>query len=201
MPRAETKGETTRRHILDRAVGLAATVGLEGLTVGQLAEELEMSKSGLFAHFRSKEALQIAVLEAAVLQFVDAVLRPALAAPRGEWRLRAVLDGWLGWGLRKERGGCVFVAASMEFDDRPGPVRDRIATIQKDWIEFLTTCVRTGQESGDFHADVDAEQIAWEMYGIALAAHQARRLLDDPKTERSVRASIDRLIAGLRAGA
>jgi AcrR family transcriptional regulator len=194
---ARTKGEATRRAILDHAVGLASTVGLDGLTVGQLADELRMSKSGLFAHFRSKEALQVAVLEAAVGQFVDAVLRPALSAPRGEARLRALLDGWLRWALTRKRGGCLFTAASMEFDDRPGPVRDRIASIQKDWIEFLTTCVRTGQDAGAFQPAVDPEQIAWELYGLMLATHQATRLLDDPRAEARVRASFDRLISGL----
>jgi AcrR family transcriptional regulator len=196
-----TKGEDTRRTILDRAVGIAATVGLEGLTVGHLAEELDMSKSGLFAHFRSKEALQIAVLEAAVGQFVDAVLRPALSAPRGEERLRAVLEGWLKWALTRPRGGCVFVGASMEFDDRPGIVRDRIASIQKDWIEFLATCVRTGQHVGAFRSEADAEDLAWEIYGLMLATHQATRLLEDPKAERRVRRSFERLIAGLRPDA
>ncbi len=195
---AMTKGEDTRRAILDQAVGIAATVGLSGLTVGQLADELDMSKSGLFAHFRSKEALQLAVLEAAVGQFVDAVVRPGLSAPRGEQRLRAILDGWLEWGLSRPRGGCVFIASSVEFDDRPGVVRDRIAATQKDWIEFLATCIRTGQNAGAFRKDADPEDFAWEVYGLMLATHQATRLLDDPEAPRRARRSLERLIAGLR---
>jgi AcrR family transcriptional regulator len=193
-----TKGEETRRVILDRAVGIAATVGLDGLTVGQLADELEMSKSGLFAHFRSKEALQLAVIEAAVGQFVDAVIRPGLSAPRGEKRLRAILEGWLAWALSRPRGGCFFVASSAEFDDRPGVVRDRIAASQRDWIDFLATCIRTGQNAGAFRKDADPQDFAWQVYGLMLATHQATRLLDDPTAEDRARRALDRLIEGLQ---
>jgi AcrR family transcriptional regulator len=193
-----TKGEDTRRAILDKAVAVAATVGLEALTVGQLADELEMSKSGLFAHFKSKEALQIAVVEAAVGQFVESVIRPGLAAPRGEARLRAILDGWLRWALTRPRGGCLFVASSAEFDDRPGVVRDRIAATQRDWIEFLATCIRTGQNVHAFRKDADPIDFAWEVYGVMLATHQATRLLDDPDAGARARRSLDRLIDGLR---
>ena len=193
-----TKGEETRRVILDRAVGIAATVGLEALTVGQLADELDMSKSGLFAHFRSKEALQLAVVEAAVGQFVDAVIRPGLSAPRGEKRLRAILEGWLAWALSRPRGGCFFIASSVEFDDRPGVVRDRIAATQRDWIDFLATCIRTGQNAGAFRKDADPQDFAWQVYGLMLATHQATRLLDDPTAEDRARRGLDRLIEGLQ---
>jgi AcrR family transcriptional regulator len=193
-----TKGEETRRAILDRAVSAAAAVGLDGLTVGQLADELDMSKSGLFAHFRSKEALQLAVIEAAVGQFVDAVIRPGLKAPRGEERLRAILEGWLGWALSRPRGGCFFIASSVEFDDRPGVVRDRIAATQRDWIEFLATCIRTGQNAGAFRKDADPLDFAWQVYGLMLATHQATRLLDDPDAEDRARRGLDRLIEGLQ---
>ena len=193
-----TKGEETRRAILDRAVSTAATVGLDGLTVGQLADELEMSKSGLFAHFRSKEALQLAVIEAAVGQFVDAVIRPGLSAPRGEKRLRAILEGWLNWALSRPRGGCFFIASSVEFDDRPGVVRDRIAASQRDWIDFLATCIRTGQNAGAFRKDADPMDFAWQVYGLMLATHQATRLLDDPTAEDRARRGLDRLIEGLQ---
>jgi AcrR family transcriptional regulator len=193
-----TKGEDTRRVIVDRAVGIAAAVGLEGLTVGQLADELDMSKSGLFAHFRSKEALQLAVVEAAVGQFVDAVIRPGLKAPRGEQRLRAILEGWLDWALSRPRGGCFFIASSVEFDDRPGVVRDRIAASQRDWLEFLATSIRTGQNAGAFRKDADPQDFAWRVYGLMLATHQATRLLDDPVAEDRARRWLDQLIEGLR---
>jgi AcrR family transcriptional regulator len=193
-----TKGAETRRVILDRAVSIAATVGLEALTVGQLADELDMSKSGLFAHFRSKEALQLAVIEAAVGQFVDTVIRPGLSAPRGEKRLRAILEGWLQWGVSRSRGGCIFVASSVEFDDRPGVVRDRIAATQRDWIEFLATCIKTGQNAGAFRKDADPHDFAWQVYGLMLATHQATRLLDDPYAWDRARRWLDQLIDGLR---
>src|SRR5712691_7251134 len=118
------KGANTRHAILTHATGLASQVGLTGLTIGALADHLRLSKSGLFAHFRSKEALQIQVLEHAAASFVEAVVRPALPLPRGEPRMRALFERWLEWDQSGALpGGCVFVAAATELDDRPGPVR------------------------------------------------------------------------------
>src|SRR3954470_4749744 len=119
------KGEATRQAILDHAAAQASRIGLRGLSIGQLAEELALSKSGLFAHFQSKEALQVQVLEHAAANFVDRVVRPALAAPRGIPRLRALFEGWLAWG-DSQASGCIFVAAAAELDDQPGPARDRL---------------------------------------------------------------------------
>ena len=119
------RGTRTREAILARAVAVASEQGLEGLSIGALADDLGMSKSGLFAHFRSKEGLQIAILEMAGARMVDEVVRPALAAPRGEPRVRALFDRWLAWEQSPSLpGGCPFMAASFELDDRPGPVRD-----------------------------------------------------------------------------
>src|SRR5687768_7437135 len=112
-----SKGEDTRQAILGRSVELAARVGLEGLSIGRLAEELELSKSGLFAHFKSKENLQVETIRAAVGQFIEEVVAPALKAPRGEPRVRALVERWLGWGRRE--GGCFFLAAAYELDDQP----------------------------------------------------------------------------------
>src|SRR5262249_39053825 len=151
-----SRGEVTRQSILEHASGLASQLGLEGLTIGRLANDLDLSKSGLFAHFQSKEALQLQVLEHAAARFVETVSRPAVALPRGEPRLRAIFDGWIDWpsssGLK---GGCFFVAAAAELDDRPGPVRDRLVELQRDWLAFLGKAVRIAIAEGHFREDVD----------------------------------------------
>src|SRR5688572_23134710 len=176
------KGELTRRSILDHAVGLASQVGLEGLTIGRLSDELELSKSGLFAHFRSKEALQVDVLRHAGERFVQAVVRPALKAPRGEPRLRALFDGWLEWARgRAMPGGCLFVAAATEFDDKAGPVREQLVRSQREWLDFMAGAVRLAVEQGHFRRDTDTVQFAHDLYGVMLAWNHAARLLRDPK--------------------
>ena len=130
------KGEETRAAILARAFELATVVGVSGLSIGRLAEATGLSKSGLFAHFGSKEALEVAVVEEASRQFVQDVMVPALRSPRGEPRVRALFDRWLAWGQRP--GGCFFVAASSELDDRSGPPRDALVQAIRDWIDELS---------------------------------------------------------------
>ena len=121
------KGELTRKSILQRATSLATEVGLDGLTIGRLADDLGLSKSGLFAHFQSKELLQLAALEFAAQRFIDTAVKPSLAAPRGEPRVRAFFENWLGWPKKSGlAAGCFFIAVAAEVDDQPGPVRDRI---------------------------------------------------------------------------
>src|SRR5437016_4651213 len=127
------KGERTRHQILQHALSMASTVGFAGLSIGGLADGLDLSKSGLFAHFQSKEGLQLQVLEYAAGKFVEKVVRPSLTAPRGEPRVRALFENWMKWPrLSGMGGGCIFVAASSELDDRPGPVRDRLVELQRD---------------------------------------------------------------------
>src|SRR5688572_18817950 len=132
------KGEATRQHILDHALSLASRVGLEGISIGALADALHLSKSGLFAHFQSKEGLHLQLLEYAAARFVDVVVRPSLTAPRGEPRVRAIIENWMKWPQRSHLpGGCVFVALAAELDDRSGPVRDRFADLQRDWMDTI----------------------------------------------------------------
>src|SRR3954454_16045460 len=138
-----TKGEETRSAILDRAVAIASEVGFTGLSIGQLAEQTQMSKSGLFAHFKSKEALQLETLEWARERFTDVVIRPTLAAPRGEKRVRALFDSWLDWETEALRGGCIFVTATAEYDDRPGAMRDALVRSLQDWRETVAGVVGT----------------------------------------------------------
>src|SRR5574337_1703958 len=176
------KGEQTRTAVLDRAVQLASAVGLEGLTIGRLAGEARLSKSGLFAHFASKEDLQVRTLERAAEHFVEVVVRPGLAARRGEPRVRELFERWLRWPEEvPQPGGCIFVAASAELDDRPGPARDRLVRLQRDWLDVLAGAARVAQDEGHFRAQADRAQLAFEMYGIMLMTHQSRRLLRDRK--------------------
>jgi len=184
------KGELTRQAILEHALGLATRVGLGGVTIGQLANDLGLSKSGLFAHFQSKEALQLQVLELASSRFVDTVLRPALAAPRGEPRLRVMMDRWREWShLHALPGGCLFVAAAIELDDQPGPTRDRLVALQKDWLEGLAHAVRVAIDEGHFREDLDPMQFAHDLNAIALGYHWSSRLMRDPRAhERAVNA-------------
>lgn len=196
------KGEQTRDAILGAALRLASRVGLEGLSIGMLSEELELSKSGLFAHFGSKEALQLATLDHAAARYSDVVVRPALAAPRGEARLRAFFDALPRWPVEvPQPGGCIFISAAAEFDDRPGPVRDRLRAIRQDWNDFVAGAVRRAVEAGDFRPDVDPEQFAFELDGIQLAWHTAARLRGDRKAGERARRAFDALVASARAPA
>ena len=176
-----SKGQETKTAILDEAVGLASRVGFNALTIGQLAESTGMSKSGLFAHFKSKEALQLETLERGRERFTDLVIRPTLAAPRGIARVRALFDSWLVWETEALQGGCIFVTGSIEYDDQPGPMRDALVRNQRDWAEFIETVARTAVGEGDFRADLDVEQFAFSLQGLIYAFHHAARLLRDPK--------------------
>lgn len=189
------KGADTHHAILEHAAGLASQVGLSGLTIGVLADDLKLSKSGLFAHFRSKEALQIQVLDHAAQQFIDTVIRPALARPRGESRMRAMFEGWLAWDKSGVLpGGCLFVAAATELDDRPGPVRDHLVEQQRRWIDVIRVSFKKGIESGHFRPDADPGQFAQDLYGIMLAFHHASRLLGDRKAEARARHAFNALL-------
>jgi AcrR family transcriptional regulator len=193
------KGETTRQAILERATGLASKVGLAGLSIGELAAELDLSKSGLFAHFHSKEALQIQVLEHGAAVFVEHVVRPALAAGRGEPRMRALFERWLDWSRSSPLpGGCLFVQAATELDDRPGLVRDRLVGFQRQWLDVIATSFRKGIEAGAFLLDADPEQFAHDMYGVMLGYHHASRLLRDAKAELRARRAFESLLAAAR---
>jgi AcrR family transcriptional regulator len=195
-----TKGEDTKTAVLGSALSLATQVGLEGVTIGKLAEHVGMSKSGLFAHFASKENLQIAILDEAVERFVAMVVAPALKKPRGEPRVRALLDNWLAWSKADFLpGGCIFVTASVELDDRPGPARDRLVASQRDWLAALAQAARIGVEEKHFRRDLDVEQLAHEVYSIAYGYHFLRRVGDPAKAEKRARAALERILVDARA--
>jgi AcrR family transcriptional regulator len=187
--RGMSKGTATRQAVLDEAARVASRVGLGGLTIGSLAAATQLSKSGLFAHFQSKESLQLQLLEHTRARFVEAVVRPALAAPRGEPRVRELFRRWLAWDTEGLPGGCLFVAASAELGAQPGPVRDRLVQDQRDWLDAMAQMFRTGIAEGHFRPDADPEQFAYDLHGIMLAYHHASRLLADPDaTDRATRA-------------
>jgi AcrR family transcriptional regulator len=189
------KGARTKSAILDRATGLASQVGLTGLTIGVLADDLNLSKSGLFAHFHSKEALQIDVLNHAAERFRDIVVRPALREPRGAPRIRALFERWMTWATEAELpGGCLFVAANAELDDRPGPVRDRLVELQRDWLNTMSLSFAKGAEAGLFRSDIEPVQLAQDLYGIMLSYHLHTRLLNDAGAEARARRAFDRLL-------
>ena len=192
------RGERTRQQILDLAVQLASEEGLRGLSIGGLAGRLSMSKSGLFASFGSKEELQLATVEHARQIFIDAVARKAVMAPRGLPRLWAFCDSWLEYaGRRVFRGGCFFAAASTEFDSHPGPVRDRLAALMKEWLGTLEVAVRQAQGEGHLRAEVDPAQLAFEIHSLFLGANWAFQLHGDAKAFDRARTAIRERLAAL----
>lgn len=189
------KGEKTRATILEMALADASERGLEGLSIGGLAERAHMSKSGLFAHFGSKDELQLAVLAEAVDRFVELVIAPALKEPRGEPRVRALFNRWLKWPtLDFQPGGCVFMVAGVELDDRPGPARDVLVAAQRDWIETLAQAARIAKEEKHFRADLDEVQFAYELFSIVIGSYYVHRLGLDPRSPKRIRAAFERLL-------
>ena len=189
-----SKGESTKIAILDEATRVAARVGFEGLTIGQLADQAGMSKSGLFAHFKSKEQLQLETLDHARARFVDRVIRPTLATDRGVKRVRALFDGWVAWAEDSNGNGCPFVAAAFELDDQPGELRDALVRNEVDWLELIATVARTAVTEGDFRDDLDVDQFAYEVHGVMLAHHHATRLLRDGRAGDRTRAAFESLV-------
>ena len=189
-----TKGERTRAAILDEALRIVSKAGLDSVTIGTLAEATGMSKSGLFAHFGSREELLLAVLAYGQDEFTAVVFKPAMDHPRGIPRLRAMFVNWLDWTESAELpGGCPMIGGATEFDDKPGPIRDMLASGQRTWIETLKRGVRQAVEHGQLAAGTDPEQLAFEMFGIALVVHHHRRLLGYAKARSRALAALESL--------
>jgi AcrR family transcriptional regulator len=191
----KAQGEGTRRAILEAAVHIASAEGLEGLTIGRLATELSMSKSGLFAHFGSKEELQVATVEAARSIFIREVIHPSFEGKNGLPSLWRLCDKWLSYvesGVF--RGGCFFAAVASEFDSRPGPVRDRIAEIMKEWLDTLGRTIAEAQAAGELATDVDPTQMAFEFNSLELGANWAYQLYGEKRAfARAREAMLERL--------
>jgi len=191
-----SKGEQTRQEIVERALALSGEVGLERLSLGVLATGMKLSKSVLFAHFKSKEALQLAVLEQAIDDFIEEVVLPALKGPRGEPRVRRLFDLYLQWiHGHGRRGTCFFMALTHEYDDRPGPIRDRLVQSQRDWYDTLARAARTAVEEGHFRADLDLDQFAYETVGIGMVYQQVSKLLENPRAQERAESAFETLLA------
>lgn len=199
---AVSKGLQTRAAILDAAHSIAIRDGLEGLSIGMLAEALGMSKSGVFAHFGSREELQIALIDEYARRFMDEVFRPALKKPRGLPRLSAMFDNWLHRVRTVEiPNGCVFISGAVEFDDREGPVRDRMVAVNRGWQGEMQTAARQAIDAGHLRTDCDPEQLVFELYGVMLALHHDARLLRDTRAVERARRAFDRTVGYYAAGA
>jgi AcrR family transcriptional regulator len=192
------KGELTRAAILEAAQAIARRDGLEGLTIGGLAERLGMSKSGVFAHFGSREELQLAVLREYALHFVDRVLRPAVRSERGLPRLQAIVDRWLVLLAEEIEAGCILVGGASEYDDRPGPLHDALAAIVSAWKAELVRALEQARDCGHLRADIDCEQMVFEIYGLMLMLHQDARLLRGKDSMLRARSGLRRIMDAAR---
>lgn len=172
---------------------MSSQLGLECVTIGNLAKEMQMSKSGLFAHFQSKENLQIEILQYAAEDFSEYVIRPALKVERGIPRIRYLVKRWIEWG-DKLTGGCIFVSAGMEYSDRPGNVRDALMHQQEEWLDSLKRIAQSAIKAGDFREDIDCEQFAFDLYSLLLGFHYYYKLLNDQKTRERLKVAFERLL-------
>lgn len=195
------KGDQTRAAIVQAALETASRDGLEGLTIGTLADQMHMSKSGVFAHFGSREDLQLAVLREYAARFVEEVLRPAVERERGLPRLQAMLENWLRLLARELEQGCLMIAGASEYDDRPGALRDAMVGIVAGWKDELLRAIDAAKDAGHLRADVESRQLVFEIYGLMLALHQDARLLRSADSVRRARTGLARLIDTARAPA
>ena len=193
--RAPQKGQQTKAVIVDAALNLAAQIGLEGLSIGALAEVTGMSKSGVFAHFGSREELQISVVREYHARFEQEVFYPALQAPRGLPRLRALFANWMKRTSAEIDSGCIYISGAVEFDDRPGPVRDALAESVNTWLAAMLRAVLQAQEEGQLRAEADAKQISFEIHALILALHYEARFLRSPESLAHANAGFDNILA------
>lgn len=188
------KGELTRATILDVALNLASRDGLEGLTIGLLAEKMHMSKSGVFAHFGSREDLQIEVVKLYHSNFEQEVFYPSMKEPRGLPRLQAMFSRWIKRVTVEIASGCIYISGAAEYDDRPGAIREELAAMVRTWQGALRRCVLQAIEMGHLRADTDASQMVYEMYGLVLALHHDARFLKMPGSTERAQVGFERLI-------
>ena len=189
------KGQQTRAAILEAALGLASQIGLEGLSIGALAEVMKMSKSGVFAHFGSREELQISVVREYHAKFEEEVFYPSLSEPRGLPRLAALFDRWIRRVAVEIDSGCIYISGAVEFDDRPGPVRDALVTMVQTWQHALERAIQIAIDEGHLRADTDAAQMLFEIHGLILALHHDARFLRHTGAVERARAGFERVIS------
>ena len=191
----------TRERLLQQGLALMSRDGMAGVTLGQLAEQVGMSKSGVFAHFRSKDDVQIGLLEQMARVAAPVVVEPAMAAPEGLPRLEALVRNWFGWATRAGLpGGCPVAAAMFELDDAEGPVRDKVVVMEAEWRGLLEGLTRRSVELGHLRADLDVEQFVWELCGIYLSHHTSQRFLRHPDADDRARIAFRALVERARPG-
>ena len=194
------KGQQTKAAIVDAALGLATQIGLEGLSIGALAEVMQMSKSGVFAHFGSREELQISVVREYHHRFEEEVFYPAMAAARGLPRLRAMFDNWMKRTSVEIDSGCLYISGAVEFDDRPGPVRDALASSVNTWLAAMKRAIEIAVAEGHLHADTDAGQMGFEIHAQILALHYEARFLRNPESLRRALTAFEGIVARYSVG-
>lgn len=188
-----TKGEDTKAMILEVGLGMASQLGLDAASIGVLAKATHMSKSGLFAHFQSKENLQNDILHYAGDLFAQGVVVPALKTKAGITRIKALVTNWIRW-TSKLKGGCIFVQASNDFADRPGKVHDYLLFQQKAWVDCLRRIARSAIKVGDFREDIDCDQFAFELFSLLLGFHYYSNLLKDEDIHKRQQLALEALI-------
>ena len=194
------KGEKTKGKILEKAAGLASICGLEDMSIGKLAKATGLSKSGLFAHFSSKEKLQTQVVQWVAQMFTEQVMLPAFKEPRGVPRIRAIFENWKHWiDGDSLPGGCVMIASSTEFDDKPGAIRDEIVTMMNELLQSLTRTAQIAIEEGHFKSDADPRQFAFEFESLLHGYHLLQRLLKDPDARERSDLALQRLLEAYQA--
>lgn len=192
--RRAPKGQQTKAAIIDQAMHMATQVGLEGLSIGPLAEALGKSKSGVFAHFGSRDDLQIAVVNAYFEHFEAEVFVPAMRQPRGLPRVRAMFENWMRHTSTELDAGCIFISGAVEFDDRPGPVRDALAEAVQTWMAAMTRAVAQACEQGHLQVDADPQQIIFEIHALILALHFEARFLRRAGSEQRAREGFEHIV-------
>ncbi|WP_310567029.1 TetR/AcrR family transcriptional regulator [Hydrogenophaga sp.] len=195
------KGQQTKAAIVDAALGLATQIGLEGLSIGALAEVMQMSKSGVFAHFGSREELQISVVREYHHRFEEEVFYPAMTVPRGLPRLRAMFDNWMKRTSVEIDSGCIYISGAVEFDDRPGPVRDALASSVSTWLAAMGRAIEIAIEEGHLRPDTDAHQMRFEIHSLILALHYEARFLRAPDSLQQAVAAFDGIVRRYSAAA
>ncbi len=188
------KGQQTRATILEAALALASSMGLEGLSIGALAEVTQMSKSGVFAHFGSREELQISVIREYHQKFEEEIFFPAIREARGLPRLKALFERWVRRVSVEIDSGCIYISGAVEFDDRPGPVRDALASMVRAWHAALERAIRMAIDESHLRADTDALQMLFEIHGLILALHHDARFLKLPGATDRARRGFDRIV-------
>lgn len=198
MQKPLRKGEQTRASILEMALRLASREGLEGLTIGVLAERMSMSKSGVFAHFGSREDLQIDVLKLYHHQFEQDVFYPSLREPRGLPRLQSLFGRWVERVSLEIASGCIYISGAVEYDDRPGPIREHLVEMVRTWQMALRRAAQQAVDEKHLRADTDTQQLVFEMYGLVLALHHDARFIRSPGCADRAQAGFVRLIDSVR---